>query len=177
MGKRGSQVRVKLIIGLIYGDSKEYLAVKPFLLRAFGQIDFESPELSFDHTLYYEPEFGKNLKRRFISFTRLISPSAIADIKIRMNDLEKRRSASGKRRVNIDPGYLDMAKLVLASTKDFCHRLYLDKGIYAEVTLVYRNGGFTTWDWTYPDYRSPEYIDIFNHIRTAYAHQLCSPHT
>ncbi len=168
---------MKLIIGLIYRDSHEYLAVKPFLLRAFGPIDYESPELDFNHTAYYEREFGSGLKRRFVAFLRLISPDSLAAIKVRTNRLEKRRARLGKRRINIDPGYVDLAKLVLASTKDFCHRIYLSKGIFAEITLVYKKGGFTAWEWTYPDYRTPAYLDIFNHIRHAYAQQICSLHT
>jgi hypothetical protein len=164
--------RVKLIIGLIYRDSQQYLAIKPFLLRAFGPIDFESSEVPFNYTDYYKQEFGSGLTRRFISFSRLISPATLAEIKVRTIKLEHKRSAQGKRTVNIDPGYIDMAKLVLASTKDFCHRIYLDRGIFAEITLVYKKNSFTYWDWTYPDYRTKEYIDIFNHIRQTYAQQL-----
>lgn len=176
MGSARSPNRVKLIIGLIYRDSQEYLAVKPFLLRAFGPIDYESPELPFKHTDYYRREFGSFLTRRFIAFSRLILPSALASIKIRTNKIEQKRSRSGKRLVNIDPGYIDMAKLVLASTKDFCHRIYLDRGIFAEITLVYRKDSFTQQEWTYPDYRTPEYIAVFNRIRKDYAVRSCSPH-
>jgi hypothetical protein len=163
---------VKLIIGLIYRDSQQYLAIKPFLLRSFGAIDFESSEIPFNYTDYYTQEFGTGLTRRFISFSRLISPGTLATIKVRTNKLEHKKSLKGKRTINIDPGYIDMAKLVLASTKDFCHRIYLDRGIFAEITLVYKKNSFTYWDWTYPDYRTKEYITIFNHIRQIYAQQL-----
>ena len=163
---------VKLIIGLIYRDSRQYLAVKPILLRAFGNIDFESAELPFNYTDYYKKEFGPNLTRRFISFSRLISPATLAAIKVRTIKIERKKNLQGKRAINIDPGYIDMAKLVLASTKDFCHRIYLDRGIFAEITLVYKKTSFTFWDWTYPDYRTPEYITIFNSIRQTYAQQL-----
>jgi len=163
---------VKLIIGLIYRDSQQYLAIKPFLLRAFGPIDYESAELPFNYTEYYKQEFGDNLSRKFISFSRLISPATLAAIKVRTIKLEKKKALQGKRVINIDPGYIDMAKLVLASTKDFCHRIYLDKGIFAEITLVYKKDSFTFWDWTYPDYRTNEYISIFNQIRGIYAKQI-----
>ncbi|MDD5775195.1 MAG: DUF4416 family protein, partial [Candidatus Omnitrophica bacterium] len=142
----------------------------------FGPIDYESPELPFKHTDYYRREFGTCLIRRFIAFSRLIVPSALASIKIRTNKIEHKTSRSGKRLVNIDPGYIDMAKLVLASTKDFCHRIYLDRGIFAEITLVYRKDSFTRQEWTYPDYRTPEYIAVFNRIRKDYAVRSCSPH-
>jgi hypothetical protein len=172
MGSSRDTHRVKLIIGLIYRDSQQYLSIKPFLLRAFGTIDFESREIPFNYTEYYKHEFGDGLTRRFVAFSRLISPAVLAAIKIRTNKLEQKKARQGKRAVNIDPGYIDMAKLVLASTKDFCHRIYLDKGIFAEITLVYKKDSFTFWDWTYPDYRTKEYISVFNQIRRIYAQQL-----
>jgi len=93
-------------------------------------------------------------------------------IKINTNIIEEKLSKHGLRIINIDPGYLDMAKLILASTKDYKHRIYLDKGIYAEITLFYQNKNFTPWEWTYPDYKSSDYIAIFNHIRALYAEQI-----
>jgi len=177
MGSTQKEHRVKLITGLIYRDSEQYLAIKPFLLRAFGPIDYESEELAFSHTDYYENELGTGLKRRFLSFSRLIPPQKLAGIKVRTNKFEKQKALKGKRTINIDPGYLDMAKLVMASTKDFCHRIYLDHNIFAEVTLVYKKDSFTFWDWTYPDYRTAKYIDIFNHIRQTYEQQICNPLT
>jgi len=177
MGIPNKPARVKLIIGLIYKGINEYFTVKPFLLRAFGPIDFESPELEFNCTDYYEREFGCGLRRRFISFSRLIGADSLAAIKCLTNKMEKKMSCCGRRKINIDPGYINMSKLVLASTKDFCHRIYLCRGIFAEVTLVYKKGSFTSWEWTYPDYRAQEYINIFNQIRQEYASQICSRHT
>jgi hypothetical protein len=172
MRSSSSPNRVKLIIGLIYRDPQKYLAIKPYLFRLFGKIDLESDEMPFDYTDYYKKEFGTDLKRRFLSFSRLIQPSKLAAIKITTNKLEQKFSQSEKRAVNLDPGYVDMAKLVLASTKDFCHRIYLDRGIFAEITLVYKKDSFTHWDWTYPDYRTAQYIKIFNQIRQLYSQQL-----
>ena len=86
-------------------------------------------------------------------------------------DERKRYAAKGKRSVNIDPGYLDLAKVVLFSTKDYSHRIYLDKGIYAEVTLFYKDNRFNPWPWTYPDYRTSEYLGIFKSIREIYKRQ------
>jgi hypothetical protein len=172
MRSSSSPDRVKLIVGLIYRDPEKYLAIKPYLFRLFGRIDLESDEMLFDYTDYYKKEFGTGLKRRFLSFSRLIRPAKLAEIKVITNKLEKKASIKGDRTVNLDPGYVDMAKLVLASTKDFCHRIYLDRGIFAEITLVYKKDSFTHWDWTYPDYRTKEYIVIFNHIRQLYSQQL-----
>jgi hypothetical protein len=160
--------RVRLITGFIYKDEAFFIKSRDNLKRRFGRVDFESPEVDFNYTAYYEKEMGAGLKRRFISFSKLVPMQDLYRIKLYTNRLESRFLDSGKRRVNIDPGYLDLAKLVLASTKDYSHRIYLRKGIFAEITLSYRNNSFTPNDWTYPDYRSKEYIDIFNQIRELY---------
>ncbi len=163
---------VKLIIGFIFQNESGPDKAKGILKSRFGKIDFESQTLAFTHTNYYEAEFGKNLKRKFISFEKLIQPQNLPKIKIRTNIIEEKLSRGGLRSINIDPGYLDMAKLILSSNKDYKHRIYLDKGIHAEITLFYQNKGFTPWEWTYPDYRSADYIAIFNHIREIYAKQI-----
>lgn len=170
--ERGISNGVKLISGFIFQKEIVFDKARGILEKKFGKIDFESQILQFTHTNYYEPEFGNNLKRKFISFKKLIHPQSLPRIKITANAIENKLSRNGLRLVNIDPGYLDMAKLVLASTKDFKHRIYLDKGIYAEATLFYRNRSFTCWEWTYPDYKSDDYIEIFNRIREIYARQI-----
>lgn len=142
------------------------------LKKRFGGIDFESEAMRFDYTDYYDEELGTGLKRKFISFKKLVDPGDLAGIKRCTNRIETSISAAGKRSVNIDPGYLDMAKLVLATAKDFNHRVYLSSGIFAEVTLYYAKGSFRHWDWTYPDYRSAEYIAVFNQIRKIYSSQI-----
>lgn len=165
MGKICKHESVKLIIGLI-GKESLFDKVKIKLSRKFGKIDFESKILDFTYTDYYNREMGTDLKRQFLSFNLLIAPDIIPDIKNYTNDLERKFLSSDKKRlVNIDPGYLSLSKLVLATTKDHQHRIYLGKGIFAEVTLRYRNKTFCSWDWTYPDYCTKEYISIFNHLR------------
>lgn len=163
---------MKLIIGFIFKNEKVVEKAEILLKKRFGEIDFESETLAFKHTDYYEHEFGKDLKRRFISFNKLISPENLPQIKIATNRIEKRLSSVGSRLINIDPGYLDLAKLILASTKDYKHRIYLSQGIFAEVTLFYQGGTFRSWEWTYPDYQTDEYIAIFNQIRGVYAAQI-----
>lgn len=172
MGKARKITPVKLIIGFIFQHEPPLKKAKAILERHFGRIDFESELLDFDKTAYYEKEFGAGLKRQFISFSKLIAPARLPKIKTLTNAVELKLSRKGLRLINIDPGYLDLAKLVLATTKDYNHRLYLDKGIYAEVTLFYQGKSFQPWQWTYPDYKTSAYIDIFNRIREIYAGQL-----
>lgn len=172
MGQINSRAKVKLIVGFIFKDDASLELVLRLLTRRFGKIDFDSSDIAFIHTDYYRDEFGCGLKRRFVSFKRLILPEKLPQIKLITNSIEKKLSKAGKRCVNIDPGYLNSAKLVLATTKDFVHRLYLSRGIYAEVTLFYKDKTFNSWPWTYPDYRTTEYIGIFNKIRSLYLSQL-----
>ena len=170
MGKiRKYNPRVKLIIGFIYKDEAIFINAKDQLKRKFGKIDFTSMAMDFNYTDYYEAEMGKELKRRFISFQKLVPIQDLYQIKLYTNRLEAKLSNAKRRQVNIDPGYVDLAKLVLASTKDYAHRIFLRKGIFAEITLSFRGDSFSSNDWTYPDYRSKEYIDIFNQIRKLYA--------
>jgi hypothetical protein len=172
MGKANKHPPVKLIIGFIFREVKFLKKATAFLEKRFGKIDFESGILPFIHTDYYEKELGTELKRKFISFYRLIEPSALPKIKIISNRLEKKLSFKQRRFINIDPGYVDLAKLILATTKDYRHRIYLKSGIYLEVTLFYQDKTFRPWEWTYPDYKTPEYIAIFNQIREIYARQI-----
>jgi len=172
MGKIKACNPVKLIIGFIFNKRGYFIAAKNILEKKFGKIDFESQILPFNLTGYYKKEFGNNLKRSFVSFSRLIKPEDLPKIKIAINKIEERLSVEKKRQINIDPGYLELSKLVLATSKDYSHRIYLGKGIFGEVTLYYRNATFTPWEWTYPDYKTEAYIQIFNQIRATYARQI-----
>jgi hypothetical protein len=110
--------------------------------------------------------------RRIWAFERLVDPGTLAAIKLRTNELEMQWAEVDKRKVNLDCGYVSMAKLVLATTKNHGHRIYLGNGIYAEVTLRYRDGVFQPWPWTYPDYATPQYCALFDEIRRIYVAQL-----
>ncbi|MCP4631866.1 MAG: DUF4416 family protein, partial [candidate division Zixibacteria bacterium] len=129
-----------------------------------------------DNTKYYNDEMGEKLFRKFVSFEELIDPSQLPAIKIFSNDIELRFSRPGcdspKRRVNIDPGYLELSKLILASTKNFSHRIYLNDGIYGEVTLIFRGNEFTYLDWTYPDYKTSFAKTFLMDVRNKYNLQL-----
>lgn len=175
MGTIKKQVPVKLICGFIFSTADAYAKAKAVLEKRFGKADFESRSIAFTFTDHYTQEMGTGLTRRFCSFPRLIHPSDLAKIKIRTNGIEERLARDKHRLVNIDPGYVDLAKLVLASTKDFRHRIPVGGGIYAEVTLYYQSKSFQSWELTYPDYRTPEYIQVFNTIRDIYARQTKKP--
>ncbi|MDP2943466.1 MAG: DUF4416 family protein [Candidatus Omnitrophota bacterium] len=167
--------KVKLVVGMISNDPNLLLRLEKTLEWRFGPIDFRTALLDFAYTDYYEPEMGSNLKRQFVSFRRLIDPERLPDIKLYTNKVELQNSVARNRpsrKVNMDPGYLTEGKLVLATTKDQQHRMFLNKGIYAEVTLRYVEKTFLPWDWTYSDYKTKEYIDIFNEIRRIYTQQI-----
>ena len=173
MGKITRVKPVKLIIGFIFKEEITFKKAKRILTGKFGKIDFESEDIPFNFTDYYRPEFGENLKRAFVSFRKLIHPKHLPLVKVMTNGIEEKLSLGKKRLINIDPGYLDLAKLVLASTKDYAHRVYLDKGIFAEITLSFKGNSFRAKEWTYPDYRTEGYIMIFNKIRGIYSDNLC----
>lgn len=172
MGKPKRPQRVKLIIGMLTKNKKLFDYLEEFFVKEFGEIDYKSPVLLFDHTTYYKREFGHPLKRRFISFKDLILPEDISKIKLVTNSIEerfaKKKKGSLNRKINIDPGYVSDSKLILVTTKDYYHRIYLNKGVYGEVTLAWKKQSFRPFEWTYPDYRTPEYINILNRIRGIY---------
>ncbi|MBI4595877.1 MAG: DUF4416 family protein [Candidatus Tectomicrobia bacterium] len=166
---------VKLIIGLIFRDPGLAGKAKEKVEESFGPIDFQSPTYPFLQTNYYYKEMGGNLKREFISLAELVAPDALPKIKILTNQIEDQLSSPDSekgRRVNIDPGYINSEKMILATTKNYTHRPYLTKGIYADLTYRFYKGSFRPLDWTYPDYRLPQYIEIFNTIRKSYVEQL-----
>ena len=176
MGEIKKHPPVKLIMGMIAADSDLFPSAESLLSQEFGSVDFCSDVMPFDYTDYYIKEMGADLTRKFVSFERLIQPDEIVGIKHRTNEMEREflNPETCRRQVNLDPGYVSAAKLVLASTKDHIHRIYLGEGIYAEITLRMERKSFRAWQWTYPDYRSEEYIGIFNEIRRIYMEQLRS---
>jgi hypothetical protein len=164
--------KVKFICGFIYREERIYLMTKKIMERRFGEVDFESDIIKFDFTDYYFKELGFDLVRRFICFKRLRDPRSFIKVKLYCIALEKKLALQGRRRINIDPGYLNSAKLVLFTTKNFYHRIYLGRGIYAEVTLHYTKNNFIDFPWTYPDYRTEKYKNIFCKIRGIYTSQI-----
>lgn len=172
MGVAKEHRPVKLIVGMFTAQDYLFDAIHAQLEKAHGVVDHVSPVWPFDFTTYYAEEFGEDLVRQFISFSELIDAASLAQIKLFTNNLEQQSASHGKRQINLDPGYIDLSKLVLATTKNHQHRIYLGQGIYAEVTLRFTRKSFRPWEWTYPDYRTDRYIQFFNQVRETYLEQL-----
>jgi len=175
MGEERKPQKVKLFFGLLFSEHKILLAAEKRLSHDYGEIDSRSPIAPFDKTHYYEREMGGGLLRQFISIAPLMDIGELPSVKIQTNILEKLfADPHGNRRINIDPGYLVFSKVVLATTKDYNHRLHIGDNMYAEATLHYKgeDKSFAPWEWTYPDYRDKMAIDFFNNLRTLYKEQL-----
>jgi hypothetical protein len=148
----------------------EPLAVE--LSCGFGSVDVISSWMPFDYTDYYEPEMGSPLFRRMLTYKVLIKQNELPAIKLATNRLEQSYSQSGRRRVNIDPGYLLYERFVLASGKNFSHRIYIGSGIYADLTLIYQRGAFVKLPWTYPDFGDEPMLEFLAQVRNKYAVDL-----
>lgn len=168
MGAEVQQKPVKLVTSIIYRDESSLEEAERELKRLYGEFGLVKEIGVFDYTDYYCEEMGSPLKRKLISFNKLVGQDNIAEIKRATNKIENRLSVDGKRVVNIDPGYITEAKLVLLTTKDYTHRVYVGGNIFAESTLFYKDGKFMSWPWTYPDYASEEMISYFEKVRMAY---------
>jgi Domain of unknown function (DUF4416) len=166
---------VKLICGVIYKEDALYEEVKRRLEAEWGRADSESPAYPFDLTGYYEDEMGGGLLRRFLGFEALVPPESLPEAKLWAIELEamirQERGVTG-RPVNIDPGYLTASAVVLATAKDFAHRIPLAKGIYAHLELLFTRAGVRTLDWTYPDLRREPPQAYFRAVREAFLRQL-----
>ncbi len=153
---------------------------KEELIKKFGEVDIESNDQPFNFTDYYKEEIGENIIQKLLSFSTLIRQDELAEIKIITNDLEnnnidkniKKNTTYYKRKINLDPGYIILDKYILASTKNGPSRIYLDQGIYAEITLRFINKTFVPCEYTYPNYKTSEYIDFLNSVRLKYKLQL-----
>jgi hypothetical protein len=170
-------VPVKLICGVIFGDASLYDRTKELLVAAQGPVDHESAAFDFNLTDYYAKDMGPGLKRRFMSFTRLIEPERLPHIKIETNALEERvREERGMalRAVNIDPGYLTASALVMATAKDFSHRIPLASGIYAHLEFLFTKTDVKYLDWTYPDMRLDGVRRFFLMVRKTFLEQVRS---
>lgn len=163
---------VKLIIAVLYSDEDLLTVARNRLIEKFGPLDFTSQNFPFELTDYYVPEMGAPIVRRFWGFAQLISPDALARVKLATNALENELAVDGKRRVNLDPGYLDPDKLVLASAKYNGQKIYLADGIWADLTLHYEKGHFTAYPWSFADFRRGEYEKTFLRLREIYKAQL-----
>jgi len=162
----------KLVISCLTKDKKVFGEVAQRLSESFGQPDVISQWLAFENTDYYKPEMGAPLFRRLMAYHDLMEQEGLPDVKIMTNALENRFATAGKRLVNMDPGYLLAERFVLATGKNYAHRIYLRAGIYGDLTLVYHKGGFQGLDWTYPDYAGEGIISFLQCVRDRYMYQI-----
>jgi len=162
---------VKLFVGILYSDTAILTKALEMLQERYGEIDYRSPSFEFDITDYYVPEMGKPIYRLFVSFERFINPKEIARIKVETNTVEDRLAVGGKRKVNLDPGYMDYDKVVLASAKYNGQKIYLDHGIWADLTLHYEKKTFHPYPWSFPDFKQGMYDEVFLEIRKRYRKQ------
>ena len=158
----------KLVMPILFSREQMRPSLLEELQTRYGPADYTSIDLPFSYTNYYDEEMGTPITRFFVCFRRLVDPGTLAQIKGETNLLERRFAESGRRKVNIDPGLLNLSRFVLATSKDGSHRIPLADGVFAEVTLMYEKGGYRPLEWTYPDYRSGEYLRILGDIRKLY---------
>jgi hypothetical protein len=156
MGIAGNPEPVKLFMAIMHTGGIDLQALLNRLTNRYGDIECSYGPVAFTFTGYYDAEMGTGLHKGYYVFQPLIPRELLPEIKNAANSLEAEYAVNGKRIINLDPGYIARDKLTLASTKDFYHRLYLGQGIFGEVTLHYRKGGFRFFSWTYPDYKQPE---------------------
>lgn len=166
---------VGLLVAVLWPESFPISAWRP-ALEVFGEVLCESEEFDFDCSNYYAPEMGERLKKKFWFFDRLFDPAALPEWKVTAIEIEDRFREMNRRRLDLDPGYIDSAKLVLATTKNYDHRIYLGRGIYGDVQLRFRHGHFVVNEWTYPDYKRPAHIAFFESAREKYREQLTHLH-
>jgi hypothetical protein len=163
---------VKPLVSLIFSQPELETAVFQELANFLGPPDMISGWFAFNQTQYYGREMGADLQRRLAFFLHLADPADLCQWKIFTNALERRLSLGGNRLVNLDPGYLARERLVLATGKNFTHRLYVGNGLYEEVTLMYQKGAWQALPWTYPDYAGSEILNFLTQARKKYVWQL-----
>jgi hypothetical protein len=177
MAEIKSFLPVKMVCGMIASKKEHFQRAEEILTEMHGPADSRSPLFDFDMTNYYEPQMGKGLKRTFISFERLIDPARLSEIKIRTNALEdeiRQEFQEDFRIINLDPGYITRAALIMATAKDFSHRIPLQRGIYGHLEFLFSKTGIRRLDWTYPDFANEGYSRYFMDVRRLYLGQLLS---
>ncbi len=175
MAKIRPPLPVKLFAGVLTSIPEIFPRAEQRLAALFGPVDSRGGPFLFDMTHYYDEAMGTPLYRCFLSFEKLIDPPAVAEAKVKTNDVEfafADEYRSVQRPINLDPGYLEQSKIVLASTKNYYHRILISGGIYAEVTLHFEEGKWQSFPWTFPDYRTDQYLPFFSSLREKYRGQL-----
>jgi len=172
MGIAEQPSKAKLFLAILYHKDAAIDRLIKKVCSEFGPIDTTYGPIPFAFTDYYEDEVGQDPLKYYLTFERTIERDVLPSIKTLTNAIESEYCVDGKRKANLDPGYLGKDKLVLASTKDFYHRIYLSQGIYGEVTLHFRKGIFRYFSWTYPDYKDEAFLEFLTKTRAAFVHSL-----
>jgi Domain of unknown function (DUF4416) len=163
---------VKYFIAILWADQGALSETYARLRESWGAIDFEGPDRLFDLTHYYDQEMGPDLQRRLISFAALRSPEELAQAKLTCNAVEDALADAKGRRVNLDLGYLDHNKIVLASAKGAGQKIYLRDGIYADLVARYAQGRYQPFPWTFLDFKDGRYDDELATLRGIYLQQI-----
>ena len=164
MGQISEFKKVKLFCGLIFNQTAVAEKAKVILGDHFSSIDSQSAVIPFALTDYYQVEMGTPLFRQFVSFRELLSPEKLPEIKIYTNRVEKQLARAGKRTINLDPGYMSDANVIIATCKNHYHRVPLKRGIYAHLEYVLKNKQISFLPWTYPDFQSEPYLAFFKQL-------------
>lgn len=165
MGSPSLPEAAVLFTGLLYRNEEDACRAREVLEGRFGSIALPGAPMRWDYSDYYSEEMGSPLIRQFLFFGQGFDPADMPAAKLFTNTLEAELSRNSKRSVNIDPGYLTLSKVVLASTKDYAHRIYLGRGIFGEVTLVFRRGRYEPHLFTYRDYADEAFRALFLRAR------------
>ena len=173
MGLAQKFEKEKLIIGFIYNTKENYEKALKIMVDKFGAVDFETEEFSFteEFSSYYDEELGGEGMRVIYSFERLVDASLQAEIKERTNEIEAMFSVDGNRKINLDPGFINHGRLMLATTKNAGFRIPLKNGIYTELTLFFARGGWHKFPWSYRDYQSERVQSFLTAVRKKYLSQ------
>lgn len=165
---------VKLFVAVLWHDATALERAHSRMQALWGPSDYVGPDRLFDATDYYVAEMGAPLYRRMIGFRELIAPEAIVEIKLAANALEVELTGPAGRSVNLDAGYLDHNKVVLASAKNAGQKIHLGRGIYADLVARYSHGRYQPFEWTFPDFKTGRYDDELAELRQRYLQALRS---
>lgn len=173
MSKRRIPAPALLVCSLLSACMSEvYEPVLKFLEERWGPVEFVSRDIPFLETGYYDRELGTPIVRRFLGFETLLPLDGLAEAKLWASEVEAQFTENGRRLVNVDPGLLTQERLVLASFKNFTHRIYQGQGVWADLTLIWQGGDWVILPWTYRDYVNEEMRSVLTELRERYRDKL-----
>lgn len=169
---------VQPIVGLLAASPALLAEAGAALTETVAPIALASAVRPWTQSEYYRAEMGEAIWRQYLALDALMVPEELADLKLLTNQLEERWRGGTGRAVNLDPGYLDLLRVVMASTKDAAHRVAIAAGVYAEATLHFAHGRFQPWSYTYPDYAGDDALEFFTRVRARWrAERVLKDHT